>query len=161
MDAIIARIKEIALIINSELKDDSFLDYVVGSVVDRALIYTNRIQLIHSYEWHLEHPEDEELDHEHVAVPIPAQLERVLAQVVVELHKSIQTRSTATTGAVKSISDNGQSISYSDNMASFLASSGDAEIFSGSLELLNKFRLANVHHADTRYVQDCNRRRVL
>ena len=46
MDAIIARIKEYVLIIKSDLEDNDFLDFIVNDVVDKALVYMNRDQLV-------------------------------------------------------------------------------------------------------------------
>lgn len=137
MDAIIARIKSYVLIIDGSIPDDSFLDFVVRDVVDRALIFMNRVQLI----------EDYEADNSKEA-PIPRQLERTLAGVVVGAYKTIKARNVGEM-AISSVSDNGQSISYKNEVASFLNTSSEAEIFAGSLELLKQYRLPTVIKAGT------------
>ena len=98
MDDITTRIKEYVLIINSTLVDDDFLDFVIESVIDKFLAYTNREQLIVRYEDDLinhppvgyEEPEDTFWDN-YESYPIPPRLERTLAQVVCGLYKTIQT----------------------------------------------------------------------
>ena len=141
MDEIIARIKDYVLIIDGDLTDDDYLDYVIGDVVDRVLIYTNRIQLVDAYEEDLE---DEEVEEEDYEVPIPSELERPLASVVVGVYKTVQSNTEATTGAISSIKDNGQEVNYTSELASFVSSKSDAEIFSGVRSLLNNFRIPTV-----------------
>ncbi len=140
MDEIIARIKDYVLIIDGSLTDDDYLDYVIGDVVDRALIYTNRIQLVDAYE---EEEVEEGESHEEEA-PIPSELERPLASVVVGVYKTVQGNAEATTGAISSIKDNGQEVSYTNELASFVSSKSDAEIFSSVRSLLNNFRIPTI-----------------
>jgi hypothetical protein len=141
MDETLERIKDYVLIIDGSLTDDDYLDYVIGDVVDRALIYTNRIQLIDSFEEDLE---DEDVDEEDYQYPIPVQLERPLASVVAGVYKTIKDNSEATSGAITGVKDNGQEVNYSNELASYLSSRSDVEIFSGVRELLNKFRIPTV-----------------
>ena len=133
MDEIIQRIKDYVLVIDASLADDDYLDYVIGDVVDRALIYTNRIQLVDAYE------EDNEEE-----APIPSQLERPLAGVVGGVYKTVQEQVSATTGAISSLTDNGQSVTYLNELANYVSSKSDAEIFSGVRELLNNFRIPTI-----------------
>ncbi len=46
--------------------------------------------------------------------------------------------------AIHSISDNGQSISYSDKVKNYLATSEDGELFGGFAKLLAPYRRINV-----------------
>lgn len=116
-----ARIKKYVLIIDSTIEEDGLLDFTIDSVVDRFLIHTNRMQL----------DESERL---------PEVLERVLANAVVGTIKSVKDYSIK----VSSASDNGQSVSFSSELASYLASKSDSDIFLGSMSLINKFRLLTV-----------------
>jgi hypothetical protein len=75
---------------------------------------------------------------------LPKALERVIAKVVVQTFTTVQSQTTATMGAIKSVSDNGQSVTYSDQISNFLTSSSEAEIFSGSMALLKSYRLPKI-----------------
>ena len=46
--------------------------------------------------------------------------------------------------AINSVSDNGQSISYANEIRNYLANSTDNELFSGFAGLLNRYRRVNV-----------------
>lgn len=153
MEAIAARIKAFVLVIYptilSELAlSDAQLDFLVQDVIDRALAFMNREQLVYQFELDLvDNPIDEEINNEFWACydyPIPPILERTLASTVVGVAKNMQNRNTAATGAIKSISDNGQSVSYADQISNFLSSSSDAEIFSGTLGLLRRYLLPTI-----------------
>lgn len=129
MEEIIAKIKGYALVIDPSLSEETLLDYTIGEIVDRALVYTNRGQLVADYE-------EGNIDE----VPIPVELERPLAKVVA---MSIRAMRDNPEGGVqvKSISDNGQSITYGDSPASYLSSQGDADIFSSIKAVVDKFRI--------------------
>lgn len=144
MDDVIARIKAYAIVLDSTLEDDDdFLDFVVADVVDRALLYMNRDQLVDDYEDYVEIYEEDDDFWDTFPYPIPPRLERSLASVVVQSYKTAQAKAESEK-EVQSISDNGQSITYKDSMASFLANATDTEIFSGTTKLMDKFRLANI-----------------
>jgi hypothetical protein len=155
MDKLIARIKEYVQVIDEDLDDDDFLDFTVAEVVDRALVYTNRDQLVTQYGKDLVlYPLGTEDFWEDYEYPIPARLERTLANTVVGVHKTVKERNTATTGQVASISDNGQSISYRQKVASFLDSSDDSEVFSGATRLLGRYMLPVIPtNGDTNIIQ--------
>lgn len=157
MEAIVTRIKGYVTTLYPTILTDlgitaDYLEFMVNDVVDRVLIYTNREQLIPAYE---EHVEDYGEPSEATGTdkdfwdcfrdyPIPPRLERTIAKVVVESCKSIKEQNTATEGRITSVSDNGQSVSYSDKLQSFFNSSDDAEIFSSSVALLDRYRLGTV-----------------
>lgn len=136
MDAQKVNIKEYALIINPLLVDDDLLDFVIDSVVERALIFMNRLQL-----------DDEDVtdfysDEEDVPAILPSELERTLAQVVVGAYRTALGSNT-NGKEVTSMSDNGQSVSYGEKMMSLL-NGDEAEIFSNSIEMLKKYRIPSV-----------------
>ena len=154
MDNVAKRIKEYALMFNPNLEDNALLVLIVKDVMNRALIYTNRLQLVREYEEYLLNKNDiDGLDATYdyddgvivPTLPIPVELETVLATVVVGVFRTVATRNVSTNGAIKSISDNGQSITYGDQMANFLNSSKESDVFAGSLSILDKFRLPSIH----------------
>ncbi len=126
------RIKGYARLIDSSLVDDSYLDFIVETTINRALIYTNRLQLI-AEEYEFE--EDK---------PIPLVLESVLGEAVVGLYKTVKARVDTDTKEVKSLSDGSQSVSFGEQLASHLSSLPDADIFTGTKSMLDKFRLPTV-----------------
>jgi hypothetical protein len=149
---------EYALILNPALEEsEDLLDFVVSEVMDRTLIYTNRAQLVAQFEEDLT---DETLDEEDYVYPIPVQLNRPLASVAVGVFKTVSELPTATTGAITSISDNGQSISYGSGIASYLSSTSDSEIFSSVRELLNKFRIPTIVE-NTSFIYNPSSKRIL
>jgi hypothetical protein len=143
METIIARIKGYAKVLDTSLVNvtDALLDLIVRDVVDRALAYMNRQQLVAQYELDLL---DDSVEEEDYQLPIPTELERALAGVVVGAFKTVEVRNDSQTGAVTSISDNGQSINYSENVVTFLNSSDDSQIFSGAKVLLDRYILGKV-----------------
>lgn len=141
MDDIKERILEYVLTIDPTLDDDELDDlvaYTLDEVVDRVLAYTNRYQLVDQYELDLE---DETLDEDDYVLPIPVELERVIARTVVNAYKSYEAAGTNEQG-VSSMTDNGQSVTYK-GVLSYM-SQPDDEVFKGSIALLNKFRLPSV-----------------
>lgn len=150
MDDIIRRIKDYLLIINPELIDDEFLDFVIKEVVDRALLYMNRQQLVAGYERFLEgkyYPGDYYVDvtgTDQPILPIPTELERGLARVVSLSYKTVLDNVKNDTTAIKSIQDNGQSVTYGDSVVNYLSSKEDADIFSSIKVLLDKFRIPTI-----------------
>lgn len=156
MDDVIASIKEKVEDLYPDILtdlniDEAYLTEIVEDVVDRALIYMNRDQLVTRYEDDLEeYPVSDDDNDEYWKyypedrVPIPARLYRVLARVVVQSAKTILNNNVSTGNDVASISDNGQSISYRDSLTSFFSAGDDSKVFSGSLELLKNYRLASV-----------------
>lgn len=150
MEDIIERIKAYVLVINPNLTDDDLLDFVIAEVVDRALAYTNRNQLVAGYERFLdgdyyagEYYVDVTGTYQPI-LPIPLEIERALARVIVLSYKTVEDNVASDTPAIKSLQDNGQSVSYGDNVASYLASKEDSDIFSSVKGLLDKFRIPTI-----------------
>ena len=61
---------------------------------------------------------------------------------------------------VKSISDNGQSITFSDKVATFMTSTTDHELFSGITSLLDKFIIPTIVE-NTNYINYKDKRTFL
>lgn len=163
MEEIIARIKEYVEILYPDMAEsleleEAYIDFMVRDVVDRALTITNRFQLVEAYEEALELLEvDGVLDND-IALPIPAQLERPLAQTVVAVIKNGKAALDGEKNDIQTIKDNGQEVTYKDSITEFLSSSNDSEIFSNVSGLLKRYILPNViastkrlYNTDSRY----------
>ncbi len=119
------RIKRYVMVLNAEVKDDLYLDFTVTDVINRALIYTNRLQL------------DEEDQ-------LPTVLETALATVVVRVHKTVSENVETDSPEVVKVQDGQQSVAYGSSLTSYLASTSDTDLFLSVKELLNKFRIPTV-----------------
>ena len=124
MDDIIAKIKEYLHIINPSIviEHNDLLDFVIGEVLDRVQLYLN-------------------------SDTIPTRLERILANIV-NTGFTKASVSKANNGEVDqvitSISDNGQSISYANEVKQYFATATDDELFSGFAGLLSRYRRVKV-----------------
>lgn len=132
MDEIIAKIKSYVLLLDSTIEDDDLLDFLIAETVDRALIYMNRIQLIEDYE-----SGDSETS------PLPEALERAMARAVVSVYKTAQAQFEGVK-ETRSVSDNGQSVTFDTTLKSYYLSLGDSEVFGNIKSILDKFRIATV-----------------
>ena len=114
------RIKTYAKLLNSRIEDGELLDFVTLEVLDRVLVYLN----------------DDSLDQK---------LERIVARIVSGVFAESQESSDGELSRnISSISDNGQTISYSEKVKSYLVSTDDEELFSGFSKLLAPYRRVNV-----------------
>jgi len=124
MDDIIAKIKEYLHILNPSItiEGNDLLDFVIGEVLDRVQLYLN-------------------------SDTIPTRLERILANIVntglTKANASISNKGEVDQ-AVKTISDNGQSITYADGVKQYFATATDEELFSGFAGLLSRYRRVKV-----------------
>lgn len=136
MDEIIAKIKSYLKIINKnietiEQENKGLVDFAIGEVLDRVKLYLN-------------------------SETIPTQVERILANVVdtglTKCLKRIEISSednTAVDRVVTSISDNGQSISYANEVSKYFTSTSDEELFTGFTSLLSRYRRVTVVYPKT------------
>ena len=118
------RIKGYVRAIDEAAEDEanaSLLEYCICEVVDRVLLYLN----------------DTTLDEA---------LERVVARIVSGIFNQTfnSKSSTESDSAISSLSDNGQSISYSNEIKNYLATIEDNELFVGCSKLLARYRRINV-----------------
>jgi len=115
----VQRIRGYVELIDKEIfpVDCELLQYTVYSVIDRALLYLNHEKL-------------------------ETRFERIIAEVVDGIFRKF--KNNLNTGnvenAVSSISDNGQSISYSNEIRNYLQSSSDNELFGGFTNVLARYR---------------------
>jgi signal transduction histidine kinase len=131
MDGKIANIKKYLKIINTNIdtieKDNKdLIDFVIAEVLDRVQLYLN-------------------------SETIPTKIERILANIVNNGLKrclkdiSISSEdSTAVDQVITSISDNGQSISYANEVTKYFTSVSDEELFTGFSQLLSRYRRVKV-----------------
>ena len=131
MDELTAKIKEYLKIVNKnvdeiEQNSEGLIDFVIGEVKDRVMLYLN-------------------------SETIPAKIERILANVVntglTRCQKAIERTKEGALDvdrAVSSISDNGQSISYANEVTRYFTTASDDELFTGFTALLSRYRRVKV-----------------
>ena len=121
----IARIKEYIHIINPTvvILGNDLLDFCINEVGDRVQLYLN-------------------------SDTIPTKVERIIAKVIntglIKCEKDIATGNTSTDQAITSISDNGQSVSYANEVTKYFTSASDEELFTGFTGLLSRYRRIKV-----------------
>jgi hypothetical protein len=122
----ITTVKADVQVINQTALDDTLLTYVVEEVIDRVLLYLN------------------------ITPSADTQIDERLAKIVARIASGIfnQTNANVENGgadtAINSVSDNGQSVSYSDKVKNYLATNEDGELFGGFAKLLAPYRRINV-----------------
>ena len=123
MDDIIAKIKEYLHIINPSIDTTTDLvDFVIGEVLDRVQLYLN-------------------------SDTIPTRLERILADIVNTGYakaNASKSNNGEVDQVITSISDNGQSISYANEVKQYFTTASDEELFSGFTALLSRYRRIKV-----------------
>lgn len=97
------------------------LDFTTDEVADRVLLYLNSEIL----------PED---------------VERIVARIIAGIfNQSLNAKSsTSADMAISSVSDNGQSVSFANEVKNYLASADDNELFAGFSKLLARYRRIDV-----------------
>lgn len=150
MDDIVLSIKGYVQIINPAITDDNYLEYIIAEVVDRALLYMNRGQLVAGYERYLSgdyYKGDYFRDitgTDQPILPIPEELQRPLARIVIGSYKTVEENVGSDTTSVESIKDNGQEVTYGQSVVSYLSSKDDSDVFSSITKVLNKFRIPTI-----------------
>ena len=126
MDEIVVNIKKYLKIINTntekiEQEHEGLLEFAIGEVLDRVQLYLN-------------------------SETIPTKLERILANIVnTGLKRCLNNLdNTAVDQVVTSISDNGQSISYANEVTKYFTTVSDEELFTGFSGLLSRYRRVKV-----------------
>lgn len=136
MDEITAKIKAYLQIINKNIDEieqnsEGLVDFVIGEVVDRVMLFLG-------------------------SDTIPVKLERILANIVntglTRCQKTIERTKEGALDvdrAVSSISDNGQSISYANEVTRYFTTASDDELFTGFTTLLSRYRRVKVVYPKT------------
>jgi hypothetical protein len=131
MDGMNATIKGYLKIINKgvdviEQNNEGLIDFVIGEVADRVMLYLN-------------------------SKDVPEKLWRVLANIVnTGLTRCLKTIDVTKEGAmdvdraITGVSDNGQSISYANEVTKYFTTASDEELFTGFAPLLSRYRRVTV-----------------
>lgn len=131
MEEQIDRIREYLTQINPHVAEIDFdngglINFVISEVLDRVSLYLNRDM-------------------------VPIRIERIIANIVnTNLGKVlavINTNDGIAPKEIKTISDNGQSITYDTEVRKYFASSRDEAILSGFTSLLARYRRVRVVHS--------------
>lgn len=133
MDEQVDRIKEYLELINNDFKvldrrNSDLVDFVIYEVIDRVQLYLNSDIL-------------------------PERVERILAKIInTNLKKCLYDKDNSSNLEadvfISSISDNGQSISYTNEVKKYFTTASDEELFSGFSSLLNRYRRIKVVHSE-------------
>ena len=132
----IEKIKKSVCALNSDIVQNEIFDFNVKEIIDRILNYTNRKEL-------------------------PVELERIIAKAIINIYKKIeneQNNNGEEEKEISSISDNGQSISFSDKVKTYMINSSDDDLFFGFLTQINRFIKVKVVGEDeyTKQLQESN-----
>ena len=131
MDELTAKIKEYLKIINANVDEvdqtnTGLLDFAIGETLDRVQIYLN-------------------------CETIPLKLARILANIVnTGLARCLKTLERTKDNvadvdrAISSVSDNGQSVSYANEVTRYFTTASDDELFTGFTALLSRYRRVKV-----------------
>ena len=131
MDGTVANIKKYLKIINANIDEvdqtnSGLLDFAIGETLDRVQLYLN-------------------------CETIPAKLERILANIVnTGLARCLKTLERTKNNvadvdrARSSVSDNGQSVSYANEVTRYFTTASDDELFTGFAALLSRYRRVKV-----------------
>lgn len=163
MESIISEIEGYVIVLDPTLKAGSTIsalgDSITREFIDRVLSYTNRTQLIYCYERAVDlygfAPANDSnviynsqtFDYDggykggEIACPLPKQMRRPIARAIVSFYKTI---SAGDVRAISSITDNGQSVTYKEDLLSYMATAEDSKLFVGIKDLLDKFILFSV-----------------
>ena len=136
MDGIIERIKGYLKIVNKnidniETTNEGLIDYVINVVADRIMLFLG-------------------------SDTIPSKIERIVADIVntglTRYLKTIEQTKEGTADvdrAISSVSDNGQSISYANEVTRYFSTASDEELFTGFVPLLSRYRRVKVVYPKT------------
>ena len=131
MDEFNAKVKAYLNIVNKktdeiEQNNEGLIDFVIGEVTDRIMLFLNRDTL-------------------------PDKIERIVANIVntglTRCLNTIERTKEGTTDvdrAISSVSDNGQSISYANEVTRYFTTASDDELFTGFTALLSRYRRVKV-----------------
>lgn len=125
-DQFISKLKEKLKVVNSITENNALVDFLALEMADRLSLYlnldtTNKLQY------------DERL----VSISV-----RAVSSLLQEVKDKAAGSSTET--KVQSISDNGQTITFSNVAKNYIATASDSELFGGVANILKPYRRCNV-----------------
>lgn len=122
MEEKIDRIKQYVILLNSNIEKNELLDFNIREMIDRILNHTNRNEL-------------------------PTELERIVAKAIINVYKKIENENNnggEEQKEINSISDNGQTVSFSEKVKTYMISEVDDKLFFGFMEQISRFVKAKV-----------------
>ena len=132
MDEVKERIKSYLKIYDpniDEKYETDLINLVIDEVLDRVQLYLNRNT-------------------------IPKEVERIIAKIINTSLKKCSNEQSSDDRAISSISDNGQSISYANEITKYFTSASDEEMFSGFSSLLSRYRRIKVVYPESNEEKD-------
>lgn len=122
------KIKQYLKIINNDYEkiDIDVIEFCINEIIDRIKLYLNRDD-------------------------IPQNLDKIIARIVNTSIKKCINESilgNEVDNAISSISDNGQSISYNNEITKYFTNSSDEELFTGFTSLISRYRRVKVVYSE-------------
>lgn len=135
MEESIERIEEYIGILSTKTYSEDLLEFAIGEVIDRVQLYLNSDSL-------------------------PEKCERIVAKIVVNNLKEISNNIDAESSnedseqVISSISDNGQSITFSNEVKKYYVNASDDDVLRGFTSLLSRYRRIKVVYPKNNEDQD-------
>lgn len=125
-DQFISKLKEKLKVVNSITENNDLVDFLSLEMADRLSLYLNL-------------DTDKKLQYDERLVSISV---RVVSSLLQEAKDKVAGSNTET--KIQSISDNGQTITFSNIAKNYIATASDGELFGGVANILKPYRRCNV-----------------
>lgn len=125
-DQFISKLKEKLKVVNSITENNDLVDFLSLEMADRLSLYLNL-------------DTDKKLQYDERLVSISV---RVVSSLLQEAKDQVAGSSTET--KIQSISDNGQTITFSNIAKNYIVTTSDSELFGGVANILKPYRRCNV-----------------
>ncbi|MBI1146945.1 hypothetical protein JEO88_03040 [Candidatus Saccharibacteria bacterium] len=125
-DQFISKLKEKLKVVNSITENNDLVDFLSLEMADRLSLYLNL-------------DTDKKLQYDERLVFISV---RVVSSLLQEAKDKVAGSNTET--KIQSISDNGQTITFSNVAKNYIATASDSELFGGVANILKPYRRCNV-----------------
>nr|DAI42673.1 MAG TPA: hypothetical protein [Caudoviricetes sp.]DAO56774.1 MAG TPA: hypothetical protein [Bacteriophage sp.]DAR58115.1 MAG TPA: hypothetical protein [Caudoviricetes sp.] len=125
-DQFISKLKEKLKVVNSITENNDLVDFLSLEMADRLSLYLNL-------------DTDKKLQYDERLVSISV---RVVSSLLQEAKDKVAGSNTET--KIQSISDNGQTITFSNVAKNYIATASDSELFGGVANILKPYRRCNV-----------------
>ena len=125
-DQFISKLKEKLKVVNSITENNDLVDFLSLEMADRLSLYLNL-------------DTDKKLQYDERLVSISI---RVVSSLLQESKDKVAGSNTET--KIQSISDNGQTITFSNIAKNYIATASDSELFGGVANILKPYRRCNV-----------------
>lgn len=125
-DQFISKLKEKLKVVNSITENNDLVDFLSLEMADRLSLYLNL-------------DTDKKLQYDERLVSISV---RVVSSLLQEAKDKVAGSNTET--KIQSISDNGQTITFSNIAKNYIVTASDSELFGGVANILKPYRRCNV-----------------